>query len=77
MSRRWPSEEAGLEGGLGKCPPISRAGFETRSKNRLILAATYCADCVGPVLLADFSFSISRNVSDRNFPGGTSSVSGP
>ncbi len=38
------------------------------------------ADCFAPatpVLLADFNRSISFNVSDRNLPGGTSSVSGP
>jgi hypothetical protein len=45
-----------------------------------MLAVHHFAGCLpraALVVLADFNFSISRNVSDRNFPGGTSSVSGP
>jgi hypothetical protein len=43
----------------------------------LASVATLVAALFATVVLADFNFSISRNVSDRNFPGGTSSVSGP
>jgi len=82
MKRGGESAEVGVRVGVGggKKPPISRAGFETRSENRLMLAAHHFVECLamaGPVVLADFNFSISRNVSERNFPGGTSSVSGP
>ena len=80
MSRGCASTGGFFEDGGGRNPPISRAGFETKSKNRLMLAADYLLDflpLVAPVVLADFNFSTSLNVSDRNFPGGTSSVSGP
>jgi hypothetical protein len=53
---------------------------ETSSENRFILATHQETDFlldVAPALLADFNFSTSLKVSERNFPGGTSSVSGP
>src|SRR5580658_8235036 len=86
MSRVRSSAAARFGGRAGTESPISRAGFDTRSKNRLMLAADYFnfTDFLAPVaipvataMLADFNFSTSRNVSDRNLPGGTSSVSGP
>src|SRR5580658_1044013 len=85
MSRGRSSAAARFGGRAGTESPISRAGFNTRSKNRLMLAADYFnfTDFLPPVVapdatvVADFNFSTSRNVSDRNLPGGTSSVSGP
>ena len=80
MSRGCESAAARFGDGFGINSPISRAGFETRSKNRLMRAVDHFADFllpVAPIALADCNFSTSLNVSDRNLPGGTSSVSGP
>src|ERR1700749_2403566 len=69
---------AGAE--AGKRSTMSRAGFDTRSENRLMLKEHYGRDfllATALLLLADCKRSPSFNVSDRNFPGGTSSAKGP
>ena len=60
--------------------PMSRAGLETRSKKRLMLAAHHATEgfvrAIG-LLQAVRRRSTSCTVNARNCPGGTSSVSGP
>jgi hypothetical protein len=78
-----------VTGGTGVYKPISRAGFEIRSKNRLIAvqgfpALTFLGRYIVerlaaaiPVVQAILSWLISFSVSERNSPGGRSSLSGP
>ncbi len=79
ISRDRRSSVAGVE--LGRvAAPMSRAGLETISKKRLMLAAHHATEGFVPaigLLQTVRRRSTSCKVSARNCPGGTSSVSGP